>query len=241
MARTLRAAPSSGGFHPHAVRRCAPDITRIQRINPPASKLASGFTADPPLVGLTRITREKTMNSPMLLAAYIEKANIILRIDLDPENDRSTEDAIRLLTVRNCSKMESACDQLQKGIGKSFEYEMFSRENILSYSSDYHEEVEIACDGWTELSEPATIEDLLMRVKYLASQLHLWSESYYEHKRSYEQLRSKLETAINQGCDRAERKLSYYGLSNPAKTEAIRAQKRIYEHFRLILKEETKI
>ncbi len=39
----------SGGYHPHAARRWAPAIMRIQRTNPPASKLASGFAADPPL------------------------------------------------------------------------------------------------------------------------------------------------------------------------------------------------
>jgi hypothetical protein len=52
MARTLRAVPSLGGYHPHAARRCAPAIMRIQRTNPPASKLASGFAADPPSVRL---------------------------------------------------------------------------------------------------------------------------------------------------------------------------------------------
>ena len=37
-----------GGYHPRAVRRSAPSITRIQPATPPASKLASGFAADPP-------------------------------------------------------------------------------------------------------------------------------------------------------------------------------------------------
>jgi len=36
------------GYHPHAARRSAPTITRIQQTNPPASKLAYGFAADPP-------------------------------------------------------------------------------------------------------------------------------------------------------------------------------------------------
>jgi hypothetical protein len=181
------------------------------------------------------------MNSPILLDAYIEGSNLILRVDLDPGSDRSAEGAIRLLTVQNCSKLKSVWDELQKGIGKSFEYEMFSKESILSFSSDYHEDVELACDGWTEQSESATVCDLLIRGKYLAGQLHMWNELYYEQNRSYKQLRSKLETAINQGCDRAERKLGFFEVNNPAKAETIKAQRKIYEQLRLILKEETKV
>ena len=63
----------SGGYHPHAARRWAPAIMRIQRTNPPASKLASGFAADPPLrsAGMSEAMNPSRMKRVVALATIV--------------------------------------------------------------------------------------------------------------------------------------------------------------------------
>jgi hypothetical protein len=126
-------------------------------------------------------------------------------------------------------------------VGKPFDYEGLSpgSENILSFSLDYHvDNIEVACENWTEDRDSAGCDDLLARSRNLVKLLQISNNRYNDLHRVHRQLMAKLTTEISNGLDRSERKLRFSENHNATKAEAMKACLDVYATFRRLLDEE---
>jgi hypothetical protein len=186
-------------------------------------------------------SRENAMSvphahAPYLLAANIDGADAILRIDPDLMGTGSLTEGVLELCLRGITDPPDALSYLREGIGKAIEHDLApGTPTRIWLSSNFCEPIEISCSSAAERRSSHHPMDLSMKASILARLLGELIDSYNALEESTTMLRTDLQRLVAHESDRSERIVHFFGRAHAARAEKARGKKEILSQLANIL------
>jgi len=175
-------------------------------------------------------------NFSILTSLGRDGTRLILRLDTDGRGELGENGRAMILTLEGCSDPSTAEVQLREFVGKPIEYGSSSGSVWLSIDYGW-EECDLECASLTETEVDLTLQDVLIRSRYLAELAKVYANRSYQTSAQLGILVEAISLEVTRGLDRARRKLGFFHETNPTREAATAAQIKVYERMETLLAE----